>query len=584
MTATPSLQPSFAELGSHLATTTFVVLDLETTGAASDDTITEVGAVKVCGGEVLGEFQTLVNPGMHIPPVISVLTGITDAMVAGAPRLSQVMPPLLEFLKGAVLVAHNARFDVGFLRRACQQVGHDWPNPLVVDTVALARGALLRDEVPNVKLATLARHFRVAEQPNHRALTDARATVDVLHGLIERVGNLGVDTVEDLLEFVRGVSPERRSKRVWARDLPDAPGVYRFYADLPDGRGGLRREVLYVGKSVSIRARVRSYFTAAEKRSRMEEMLRIATGVDATVCRTPLEAEVMELRLIATHAPRYNRRSKFPANQTWLKLTTDVFPRLSLVRQVADDGATYFGPFARRATAELAQLALHDAFPIRQCTSRLSPTKPRGRCALGDLGRCLSPCDGSVTVADYATLVDALRTCLTTDLRPVLTAHRRRLALLVSQQRFEEAGQLITRLETVVRAATRRHRLSALAQCPQIVAAEQSATGWQIHVIRHGRLAAAALARPGDVPQVVARAAVAASDMVAARPGGVPAATTEEAERIAAWLERPGVRLIEIEGEWSWPLHCSVDPADLPQHLVDAEQAPAASALVRIGA
>ena len=302
-------QPSIDDLGTPLATTPFVVVDLETTGAGPEASITEIGAVRVCGGEVTGEFQTLVNPAEHIPPLIQVLTGITDAMVAGAPRAGEVLPSFWEFAHGAVLVAHNAGFDIGFLKRAAAAHDHAWENPPVVDTVALARGVLMRDEVPNVKLATLARHFKAPVPPNHRALTDAQATVHVLHALLERVGNLGVSTLEDLLEFTRGVSPQRRAKRTLASGLPSAPGVYTFVADLPDREGALRRQVLYVGKSVSIRSRVRSYFTAAEKRPRMEEMVRIATAVEATVCRTPLEAEVLELRLIAAHAPRYNRRS-----------------------------------------------------------------------------------------------------------------------------------------------------------------------------------------------------------------------------------------------------------------------------------
>ena len=170
-------QPSFDDLGRPLSQVTFCVVDLETTGSTGEDTITEFGAVKVCGGEVLGEFQTLVNPNTHIPALVAVLTGITDVMVAGAPKLAEVLPSFLEFASGCVLVAHNAAFDVGFLKRACAAHGYPWPGPEVLDTVALARQVLLRDEVPNVKLATLARHFRVAEAPNHRALTDARATV-----------------------------------------------------------------------------------------------------------------------------------------------------------------------------------------------------------------------------------------------------------------------------------------------------------------------------------------------------------------------------------------------------------------------
>ena len=576
----PLLQPSFEDLGRPLVTTPFVVVDLETTGAGADASITEIGAVRVCGGEVEGEFQTLVNPHAHIPPLVSVLTGITDAMVADAPRIDQVIPPFLEFARGAVLVAHNAGFDVGFLKRACAAHDLPWPGFGVLDTVALARGVLLRDEVPNVKLATLARHFRVAEAPNHRALTDARATVTVFHKLLERVGNLGVTSVEDLLEFTRGVSPERRAKRTWATRVPAAPGVYQFVADLPGRDGVTRRQVLYVGKSVNLRSRVGSYFTAAEKRPRMEEMVRLATGVETTVCRTALEAEVLELRLIAAHAPRYNRRSKFPERQQWIKLTDEPFPRLSLVRKVADDGACYFGPFSRRATAEQAMLAVYEAFPIRQCTGRLSERRPTTRCALGDLGRCVAPCDGTITRADYHHLTDAVRAGLSIDVRAVVTAPRSRLAHLVAAERFEEAERLTERLRTFVRASTRARRIGALAGCAQLVAVRRTETGWDVHVVRYGRLAAATSARPGENVPGVARDAVAAADQVERPVPGLPAATIEETERIAAWLETPGVRLIDVEGEWSWPLHGAIDEADLPR-LALGEVAPGAAAAVQ---
>lgn len=555
-------QPSFEDLGRPLADVTFCVVDLETTGSGAADAITEIGAVKVRGGEVLGEFQTLVNPNTHIPALVAVLTGITDLMVAGAPRLAQVLPSFLEFAAGTVLVAHNAGFDIGFLKRACAAHDYPWPNPDVIDTVALARQVLLRDEVRNVKLATLAAHFHAATTPNHRALADARATVDVLHGLLERVGNLGAGTLEDLLEFTRRVSPERRAKRGLAKGLPSAPGVYQFVADLAGPDGHARRQVLYVGKSRNLRKRVASYFTAAENRPRIDEMVRIATGVETTVCRTPLEADVLELRLIAAHSPRYNRRSKFPERRVWLKLTAEAFPRLSIVRKVGADAAGYFGPFRRRAAAEQAMLALYDAFPIRQCTTRLSTRKPTSACALGGMGRCLAPCELAVSQSEYAELTEQVRTCLWRDVGPLVRAAEPRLRHLVRAERFEDAAVLTERLEAFSRAALRHHRLASLASCAQIVAAYRAEAGWEIHVVRHGRLAAAALARPGEVPQQVARDAVATAEWVPRPVGPAPAAIVEETERVADWLERPGVRLIEIDGDWCWPLRIGPSAAE----------------------
>lgn len=567
MTSLPA-QPTIDDLGTPLALVSFCVVDLETTGGGLDDRVTEIGAVKVRGGEVLGEFQTLVNPKAHIPPLIAVLTGITNSMVADAPRLSAALPGFLEFSRGCVMVAHNAGFDMGFLKRACTEFGYAWPNPAVVDTVALARQALLRDEVRNHKLATLAQHFRAEVTPNHRALTDAQATVTVLHGLLERVGNLGVHTLEDLLEFTRRVSPQRRAKRTWAAGLPKSPGVYWFVADGRDLAGRATRQVLYVGKSRNLAARVRSYFTAAETRPRIDEMVRIATGVEHLECSTELEAEVLELRLIATHSPRYNRRSKFPERRVWLKLTREPFPRLSIVRQCLADGADYFGPFSRRSGAEAVQTALYDAFPIRQCTTRLSPRRVSGACVLGEMGKCLAPCELAVTPQQYGELIEQVRSSLTTDIRPVLNAAQSRLASLIRRQRFEDAAVVTARLSAFASSAVRHHRVASLAGCPQIVAAYRQVDDWHIHVIRYGRLAAAARARPGDVPQAIARSAVAVAEQVAPPVGPQSAATTEETERIAAWLERPGVRLIDIEGDWSWPLHIGLAEGDLARHAL----------------
>ncbi|WP_051208485.1 DEDD exonuclease domain-containing protein [Propionicicella superfundia] len=543
-------QPTFDDLGTPLADVTFCVVDLETTGGGEADAITEIGAVKVRGGEVQGEFQTLVNPLVDIPALIAVLTGITNDLVASAPRLAQALPAFLEFARGSVLVAHNARFDVGFLKRACAGLGYPWAFGAAVDTVALARQALLRDEVPNVKLATLARHFRATATPNHRALADARATVDVFHGLLERTGNLGVVTLEDLKEFLHHVSPQRRAKRTWAAGLPTGPGVYMFYADLP----GKPRQILYVGKSRSLRARVRSYFTAAETRPRMDEMIRIATGVEVTECPTPLAAEVRELRLIAAHAPRYNRRSKHPQRHVWLRLTDEPFPRLSIVRQVSGSPDRHFGPFAGRRTAEDVKLALQDAFPLRQCTKRISVRSGAQACALAEIGRCSAPCTGAVGRDDYARIAAAVQDALQVSVRSVLTVAGRRLDRLVGEERFEEAAVVRDRIAAYSSAAIRHHRVASLAALPHLVAAYRVEEGWEIHVIRHGRLAGAALARAGEIPQAVARAIVATAETVSAPVAPQPAATVEETLRIADWLERPGVRLMEIQGDWSWPI------------------------------
>ena len=185
--------------GRALAGLEFAVVDLETTGwSPGAAAITEIAAVRVRGGRRLGEFASLVNTGIPVPPGIEDLTGITDWMLAAAPRLGAVLPGLLDFAEGCVLVAHNAPFDIGFLRAACGQCGLAWPGFTVLDTVMLARRVMDPDEVPDCKLGTLAGFFRARTAPSHRALADARATADVLGWLIRRLAHRGVRTLSQL--------------------------------------------------------------------------------------------------------------------------------------------------------------------------------------------------------------------------------------------------------------------------------------------------------------------------------------------------------------------------------------------------
>lgn len=214
-----SWQATIDDLGRPLAQTTFVVLDLETSGGAPHlgAHITEIGAVKVRGGEVLGKFQTFINPRTPIPGFITALTGITDEMVSSSPRIAEVFPALLEFLGAeneTVFVAHNAPFDLSFLKAAATTSEYRWPKFMVIDTAKLARQVLSRDEVVNCKLGTLAEFFNTTVSPTHRALDDALATVDILHALIGRVGSLGITTLEELKDFSNRKSSVRDKKEL----------------------------------------------------------------------------------------------------------------------------------------------------------------------------------------------------------------------------------------------------------------------------------------------------------------------------------------------------------------------------------
>jgi DNA polymerase III subunit epsilon len=536
------VQLGFEALGTPLIDTTFVVLDLETTGLSpARDRITEVGAVKVRGGQVLGELRTFVHPGGPIPPAITAVTGITDAMVRDAPDVAAVLPTVLRFLADAVFVAHNARFDLAFLRAAATAVGLPPPEPLVIDTARLAR-RLLADEVRNLRLATIAAHLRTRTRPEHRALADARATVDVLHGLLERAGSLGATSLEDLRDLTRSTS-ERAYRRIGlVADAPPACGVYRFLDD--------RGQVLYVGKATDLRSRLRTYF-GQDPRRRIADLVRETATVTWTPTPTLLEAEVREVREIHARRPRYNRRSTQPERATHVGLTREPFPRLTITRRPGAAHLRTIGPLASRQRAQRLLEALHDAVPIRPCTPRLRRAQDHPACVLKDLGRCGAPCDGTATPAAYAEVVADLHGVLDDPTR-LLATLRDRMVALASDGRFERAGELRGRLHDAATILLDVRRREALAGVDELIARRACDRGTEVVVVRRGRLAGTVLL-PADADDAAALDAVAAVDLLPL-PGPPDERDAEEVALVLAWLDRPGVRPVAVSGPWTEPV------------------------------
>ena len=532
-------QPSFADLGTPLHQVTFVIVDLETTGGSCHDCrITEFGAVKIRAGEILGEFQSLVDPGQRIPPSISALTGITDAMVAVRPPVEAVLPTFLEFCRGATLVAHNAGFDMSFLNAGLGRLDYPRLDNPVVCTAALAR-RLVRDEVRNCKLATLAHFFACRTQPTHRALADARATVEVFHGLLERAGSFGVLTLEDLIGFCKaGSAPLFASRRKLADGLPNAPGVYAFKS--------ASGEVLYVGKATDLRSRVRSYFGNDERR-KIVAMMKEVDAIDHWVTPTPLEAAVREVRLIERHRPRFNRRSKHPERRLYLRLTRERFPRLSIVKAAPTDGSAHLGPLPSRSVAELIAEAVQDVVPIRRCTPRIGVNTRFTACALAAMGRCLSPCDGSVTPEVYAQSVVGVAEAFSGDVSALAAVLSRRMVGLASAGRFEEAATVRDRLRAVVTAVrTARHVRTTLAGGVVVAARRLDSERVEVAAIRDGRLLSSQTAARSDAAEVAQQL----RDGALARLPGADndAAGAEEHEVVARWLHGTGVALHFCDG------------------------------------
>ncbi len=539
-----SRQASFDDLGTPLSEVTFVVLDLETTGASPNDcAITEVGAVKYRGGELLGRFETLVNPGVAIPPFITVLTGITEAMLLPAPRIDEVLPPLLEFIGGSVIVGHNIRFDISFLDAALAAHGYPKLAQRRVDTIGLAR-RLVRDEVPDLKLGTLARHLRVSVSPCHRAFADAAATAEVLHALLERAGTFGVLGLDDLLALpsIRA-HPSASKLRLTAR-LPRRPGVY-----LMKDRAG---RILYVGKATNLRARVRSYFGGDDRR-KVPQLLRETEAIDWIECPHELEASVRELRLIQELEPRFNRQGKRWRSTAYVKLTlNERFPRLTLVRSVKADGNLYLGPFASTRAAQTVREAIETAAPLRRCTVRTGRTKAivvDAPCAPAQLGVTCCPCRGHTAEDDYATVVETVRRGLTEDPRVLLEPLEQRMHTLAGQERFEEAAITRDRVAALTRVLRRRQTLAWLSTSGRMSVALDDG----VVTFVDGRLLL------GD-PELALGGAVAPTldlDGQDAVPAHLDRRRADELLVVARWLDREigtgRARLLEASGAPSSP-------------------------------
>ena len=529
--STIGTQVSFADMGTPLERATFVVVDLETTGRAPGArALTEIGAVKVRGGQVLADFSTLVNPGVAIPAQITMLTGITNAMVAGAPGVRACVEAFLAWADlpadDVVLVAHNARFDVGHLRGAAAALGLGWPEPRVLDTLALARKAWTRSEVPNHKLGTLAAFVGSRTRPTHRALDDARATVDVLHAALEVMAPLGVTHLEDLTTASDPVPARRRAKSRLADALPSGPGVYQFRSAAD--------QVLYVGSAVDLKRRVRSYFTAAEKRRQVAQMLDTTVSVRHIATPTLIEARVRELRMIAELDPPVNRRSRAPRRRPWLHLAQGsgpgAEPRLALTTALPTEEVGHaVGPFASRGAESVLRLRHWDGHELRRVRSDDVPAES----------------------------AEALA-CLSGEVDLVATPLLERIAALSQAERYEEAGAWTSRLRCLLRGVARAERVRPLLACPHLMAARRREVGgWELVVVRWGVLAGSMTTAPGADPRPAVEL-LRASARVIEKPGRVgETASIEETVLLADWVLDAGARIVEVDGDPSvlaWPV------------------------------
>lgn len=471
--AAPAVAPDHhALLAAPLVTAEFLVVDTETNGLAGERCeMTEVGAVLVGGGELHDRFGSLCRTSAPLARGVQRLTGITQAMVDSAPALEDVLPALRQRLAGRVMVAHNAAFDRRVLRQAFDRIGSDWPEPPVICTAALARAMLPLQRRRG--LSVLADALGIEVELAHRALADAETCARVLCALFGRLCAHAA-TVGEALQVLaprrrsRSRGPGRAGTRASRPDapeldfaqLPTDPGVYIFR----DGRG----QVLYVGKSVSIRSRARAHFAPSAPPA---AWTRHAQVVDYRTTCSELGALVLENRLISELKPPGNTRlTRRDDRLVYLRCRLDIaYPILEVAPDPATGHGVSVGPVrGRRLALELVE-QLDSLFGLRHCGRRL-PRRAHPS-AYGQMGRCLSPCLGDLDPNLYRRRLDeVLRLFATGDgAGPLLDHVERRMRAAAAARRYEAAAALrrrhgrlaaiLRRLDGVLEATHARPRL-----------------------------------------------------------------------------------------------------------------------------
>jgi len=436
----PALVPALA--AAPLATAEFLAVDTETNGLPGERCeLTEVGTVLVGGGELHEEWSSLVAVRTPLGRGIQRFTGISQTMVANAPPPAEVLPALADRLRGRVLVAHSARFDVRVLRQAFARAQLAWPHPPVICTVSLARRLAPLQERRG--LAVLAGALGVDVDEVHRALPDARFCARVFCALFPRLcANAG-----SLAEALALVGPQRRgtrrapgtrrprAERPDLSNLPRDPGVYVFRDE--DGRP------LYVGKSICVRDRARAHFTTPGAWTGQAE------HVDYEATESELGALVLENRLIKALKPPGNVRGKREADgYVYLRCRLDIpFPILEVAREPAAGHAVTVGPVRGRTVAAELVEQLNSLFGLRHCGRKL-PRRPHPS-AYGQMGRCLSPCLGDLDPNLYRERLDAaLRLFTRHDGGAALLEHvESQMRAAAAEQGYERAAWLRRRHE-----------------------------------------------------------------------------------------------------------------------------------------
>ncbi|HOU28684.1 MAG TPA: exonuclease domain-containing protein [Thermoleophilia bacterium] len=516
-----------------LADVAYTVVDIETTGATPGFCkITEIGAVRIEGGREVDRFSALVDPGVPIPAMITGITGIDDATVAGAPPIEVVLPRFVDFAAHSVLVAHNAPFDLGFLDYELGKLcGQTFPRP-ALDTLRMARRLCPQQRC---SLGALAARFDTAVKPAHRALQDAQATGELLLLFLSRLEERGMSTLEEVARFCEPAARRNYHKIALTERLPTTTGVYV----MRDAEGA----PLYIGKADNLRRRTRDHFLQRQA-FHARQALELLERIDVVETGSEFAALLLESRLIARRRPPYNAHGTRAAAYHYVKLSAEEYPRLYATPNLRDDGSFYAGPFRKATLARRFVECVNGAYPLRTCAHL--PRPGRGHpCPRAGTGACLAPCSAPLN-GEYAALVAEVRRLLEghpDDLERHLVERRR---ALVEELAFEQAAQVEAQRETLARVTRTVRRLQAARRHDVVLVYPARRRGWvALWGVRGGSIV---LEREVGRRAFDAQAAERLlAELAAAAPPAapLPATALDELLLVHAWIEAhraaPGV-------------------------------------------
>lgn len=495
----------------------FVVLDTETTGLRpGPNRVIEIAAIRLRGDEVLDSFQSLVNPGRRLPPFIVQFTGITQEMVDGAPPAEEVMPDFLSFIEGAILVGHNIGFDIGFLTYEAQLLGQPFPLD-GIDTILFARRYL--PTLRRFKLDAVAEHLKIPVTKRHRAMGDAKVTAAIFLKLVERARQQGLQTLGQLrlrlqlpvawngaisdLTMTREVEQWRSDGKLssqgapsrpngglflnpaWKQHFPTKPGVYL----MKDANG----QVIYVGKAKCLKDRLASYYSQPLGYTRkMDGLLQNVHEIETRVLGSELEALLVESQLIKQLQPAYNVQLRNYEHYPFIKIDVQhPFPRVYATREVAADGARYFGPFRSRHIVNLTIDVVQKIFPVRTCIRSLPPqARPSEPCLRLHLDRCPAPCRGGVDPEPYRKTIEEVCAFLGGEREDLLDRLRRQMFEASQQLNFERAAWLRDTIRSVDEVLIGQRLITGAVEANNlfIVYPSSKEDHNELFLIRHGRL------------------------------------------------------------------------------------------------